>query len=305
MATILVVDDSAVDRKLVGGLLGKDASIKVDFAVNGLEALASMEAGIPDLVLTDLIMPEMDGLSLVSAVRKRFHLVPVILMTSKGSEELAVQALATGAASYVPKRILAQRLLDTVHNVLAVSWRRRSHIRLMSSMTQSESAFVLENDPGLIGPLVTYIQEDCTHIGLCDATEQTRLGVALEEALTNALYHGNLQIGSELREQDEKAYWALVKQRGQEPPYCDRRIHITARMSRDRGVFAIRDEGPGFDPSALPDPTDPANLEKVSGRGVFLMRTFMDEVNFNETGNCVTLVKLRDLSVRPPGSEEY
>jgi CheY-like chemotaxis protein len=305
MTTILVVDDSAVDRKLAGGLLGKDASIKVDFAVNGLEALAKMETEIPDLVVTDLIMPQMDGLSLVSAVRQRFHLVPVILMTSKGSEELAVQALDAGASSYVPKRILAQRLLDTVHNVLAVSWRRRSHIRLMGSMTQSESTFLLENDPGLIGPLVTYVQEDCTYIGLCDATEQTRLGVALEEALTNALYHGNLQIGSELREQDEKAYWALVKQRGQEPPYRDRRIHVTTRMSRDRGMFAIRDEGPGFDPSALPDPTDPANLDKVSGRGVLLMRAFMDEVNYNEIGNCVTLVKLRDLATRPPSNEEY
>jgi len=305
MTTILVVDDSAVDRNLVVGLLGKDASFKVDFAANGLDALAKMEMEIPELVVTDLIMPEMDGLSLVSAVRQRFHLVPVILMTSKGSEELAVQALDAGAASYVPKRILAQRLLDTVHNVLAVSWRRQGHIRLMGSMTQSESTFVLENDPGLIGPLVSYVQEDCTHIGLCGAAERTRLGVALEEALTNALYHGNLEIGSELREHDEKAYWTLAKQRGQEPPYRDRRIHITARMSRDRGVFDIRDEGRGFDPSALPDPTDPANLEKVSGRGVLLMRTFMDEVNYNEAGNCVTLVKLRDLSARPPGSEEY
>ena len=94
MTTILVVHDSAVDRKLVGGLLGKDASLKVDFAANGLEALAKMEAEIVDLVVTDLIMPQMDGLSLVSAVGQRFHLVPVILMTSKGSEELAVQALA-------------------------------------------------------------------------------------------------------------------------------------------------------------------------------------------------------------------
>jgi CheY-like chemotaxis protein len=305
MTTILVVDDSAVDRNLVVGLLGKDPSFKVDCAINGRDALAKMEMEIPDLVVTDLIMPEMDGLSLVSAVRQRFRLVPVILMTSKGSEELAVQALDAGAASYVPKRILAQRLLDTVHNVLAVSWRRQGHIRLMGSMTESESTFVLENDPNLIGPLVTYVQEDCTHIGLCGATERTRLGVALEEALTNALYHGNLEIGSELREHDEKAYWALAKQRVQEEPYRDRRIHVTARMSRDRGVFDIRDEGPGFDPSSLPDPTDPANLEKVSGRGVLLMRAFMDDVRFNEVGNCVTLVKLRDFSHPASGGDTY
>ena len=53
----------------------------------------------------------------------------------------------------------------------------------------------------------------------------------------------------------------------------------------------IRDEGPGFDPDGLPDPTDPENLTKASGRGVLLIRTFMDEVRFNDTGNEITMIK--------------
>ncbi len=55
----------------------------------------------------------------------------------------------------------------------------------------------------------------------------------------------------------------------------------------------IRDEGSGFDRSELPDPTDPENLLKSSGRGVMLMQTFMDEVIFNDRGNEVTLIKRR------------
>ena len=62
----------------------------------------------------------------------------------------------------------------------------------------------------------------------------------------------------------------------------------------EKAVFTIRDEGPGFNPSTLPDPTDAANLEKPGGRGVVLMRTFADEISYNETGNEVTLVKYRD-----------
>ena len=54
------------------------------------------------------------------------------------------------------------------------------------------------------------------------------------------------------------------------------------------------DDGPGFDVSTLPDPTDPANLERPSGRGVLFMRTFMDDVRYNPTGNCVTLLKRRE-----------
>jgi len=58
-------------------------------------------------------------------------------------------------------------------------------------------------------------------------------------------------------------------------------------------TFIVRDEGPGFDPSALPDPTDPENLLKPCGRGVMLIRTFMDQVNFSAKGNEITMVKRR------------
>ena len=66
---------------------------------------------------------------------------------------------------------------------------------------------------------------------------------------------------------------------------------MKAKLCREEAVFVVQDEGPGFDPSSLPDPTEPANLERVSGRGVLLMRTFMDEVSYNQVGNEVTLVK--------------
>ena len=54
---------------------------------------------------------------------------------------------------------------------------------------------------------------------------------------------------------------------------------------------SVHDEGPGFDPTSLPDPTDPANLARVSGRGLLLIQTFMDKVEFNEQGNRITLFK--------------
>ena len=56
----------------------------------------------------------------------------------------------------------------------------------------------------------------------------------------------------------------LVERRSK-PPYVDRRVHVSARLSRSEAVFTIQDEGPGFDPGVLPDPTDPANIAKISG----------------------------------------
>jgi anti-sigma regulatory factor (Ser/Thr protein kinase) len=139
--------------------------------------------------------------------------------------------------------------------------------------------------------MISYLQEGVSQLGLCDEADCTRIGVALAEALANAMYHGNLAIDPCLRIQDEDAYWKMISQRTVLEPYCDRRIFVNVAMSRSEALFVVRDQGRGFDPLALPDPTDPANLEKCSGRGILLMRAFMDSVIYNSVGNCVTLVK--------------
>src|SRR5437588_11976782 len=116
MPIILVVDDSPVDRLLTGRLLSREKELDwvIEYAENGREALAFMKDLVPHVVVTDLMMPDMDGLELVAAVRAEHPEVPVILMTGQGSETLALEALERGAASYVPKGQLADKLLDTV-----------------------------------------------------------------------------------------------------------------------------------------------------------------------------------------------
>jgi CheY-like chemotaxis protein len=293
MNRVLVVDDSAVDREVVGRLLQEDASLVLDYAVDGVDALSKMEAALPDLVVTDLVMPEMDGLALTEVIAQKCPLVPVVLITGQGNEEIAVQALQRGAASYVPKRRLADKLLDTVRDVLRLSFHKRRQNQLMGCMMRHECRFVLENDPSLIEPLISHLQDEAAQLGLCDVVESTRLGVALEEALKNALYQGNLEVSRELREKDKQAYDALVDQRREQAPYRDRRIHVESKLSPEGSTFEVRDEGPGFDRSILPDLADAASLGKTSARGVLLMRALMDEVIYNEAGNAVTLVKRR------------
>jgi len=304
MTTILVVDDSAMDRRLVGGILEKNPDWTVIYADNGRAALAAVESHIPDLVLTDMQMPEMNGLELVTAVKEEYPLIPVVLMTAQGSEEIAVQALKHGAASYVPKRRLGQELREMVERVLGAADVDRSESRLMHRVTLQETKFELETDSTLVPSVVNYIQQAMTRMRFCDETDCLRVGVALEEALLNSYYHGNLEISSDLREADHNAYYQLSKKRSYEPPYCNRKIYVESFLTPDECRFVIRDEGPGFDPNSLPDATDPANLERPCGRGLLLIRTFMDEVQFNERGNEVTLIKRRRSPASAPDETE-
>src|SRR5688500_12926521 len=102
MTTILVVDDCLTDRRRAGGLLSR-AGFDITYAANGIEAVERISEQRPDAVVTDLQMPGMDGLALVTAVARDQPFVPLVVVTSQGSEAAAVQALQAGAASYVPK----------------------------------------------------------------------------------------------------------------------------------------------------------------------------------------------------------
>ena len=136
MSTILVVDDSAMDRRVAGGLLEKEPDCQVFYAEDGYQALKSVDENLPDVVVTDMVMPHLDGLQLVEAMKRDFPLIPVIIMTAVGTEETAVQALKRGAASYVTKRRLAQDLIETVRMVLRAADDERNVSRLLVHRTQ-------------------------------------------------------------------------------------------------------------------------------------------------------------------------
>lgn len=297
--TILIVDDSPTDRLLAGTVLEQQLGCRVLYAASGQEALDLLQQHTLSAVLTDLLMPGIDGLQLVETIRRQSPHLPIVLMTGQGSEEMAIRALVRGAASYVPKRNLETDLADTLEQVLAMARKHRQMQRLQECVTRLEYHFALENDRTLVPVLVGFLQEHISNLRLCDESGRLRVGVALEEALLNAMIHGNLEVGSELRQQGDEPYYAAIARRSRELPYRERRVLVHSILSRTEAVFIIHDEGPGFHPRQLPDPTDPANLDKISGRGLLLIHTFMDEVRYNERGNQITLIKRRSSGGNP------
>ena len=292
MKRVLVVEDSKTQAMQIQLLLD-DASFEVEVAADGVEAMAALRRAEPDIVLTDLEMPKMNGLQLVEAIRKDFPQVPVVLMTAHGSEEIAALALSKGAASYIPKAYLAADVVPTLERILALTEAQRQNVQALACLAKSEFHFVLPNDPSLIAPIVGYLDGILSVLKMCDATQRMRVGVALQEACLNAIYHGNLEVDSSLRQEDEVNYHSLVNAPAQ-PPYQNRHVFFDVHLSHDEVTYTIRDEGPGFNPATLPDPNAPENLEKVGGRGMLLIRTFMDRVSHNPTGNVITMKKCRE-----------
>ena len=292
-APILVVDDSTVSQRLAGRLIQNATGRDIVFASDGYQAMARIKELEPVLVLTDLQMPGMDGIELVQAIRSNHPRTPVILMTAYGSEEAAMKALKAGAANYVPKKSLVTELGDTIQRTLAILAGDRRRQRILSYQTSHTRKFEIENDTDLLAPLIDVIREDFDSFAIGDETVRIRVAVALQESLSNAVYHGNLEVSSDLRQEDERIFYSLAEQRRATDPYRSRRVHVESKIDEEEARIVIRDEGPGFDVAKLDKPFDPEDLMKVGGRGMILIRTFLDESYHNATGNEITLVKKR------------
>src|SRR5436190_55213 len=151
MTTILVVDDSKVDQRLVGGLLEKNERLTIAYADNGAEALERMTRVLPDLIVTDLQMPEMDGLELVTYTRERFPGVPVVVAL----EEALINALYHGNLELTSEELaefrsrLLESDLDPVEERRALEPYASRHIHVEGKINDREARIVIRDEgPG-------------------------------------------------------------------------------------------------------------------------------------------------------------
>lgn len=133
-----------------------------------------------------------------------------------------------------------------------------------------------ERLPSRLGAEEAFMRRLLAELGRTGWTEREIFGVRLsvEEALVNAIKHGNRL-------------------------HPEKQVGVACRVARHKVWIEITDQGAGFDPDALPDPTAPENLECPNGRGVLLMRNFMSRVEYNPTGNRVVMEKTKDPAPLP------
>ncbi|WP_182866908.1 response regulator [Rhodopirellula sp. JC639] len=296
MTEILIVDDSPVDRFFTRDLLADQPGFRIAFAEDGCQALEAMRRSTPDLVITDLVMPEMDGLALVRASRREFPEVPVVLMTAYGNESLAVDALYEGAASYVPKAKRVERLRETVYRVLARAHANRNRNKTTKFYGKVEATFYLDNDPDKVPALLDYVQQIIGGLELSDETEHIRVGVALEEALLHSIWHGNLELTSDELDRCRAAGWdrfkELISKRRSQAAYCDRQIVLKVHVTNSTARFVICDGGSGNQPPSARGFSRKDCFGTGDGFGFALMSMLMDNVRYNDAGNELTLIKV-------------
>lgn len=296
MPNILLVEDSATQAMQMKILL-ESAAHHVECCDDGTQALESLASGKNEIVVTDMELPVMNGLELIRNMQANFPHIPAVLVTGRGSEKLAAEALRTGATAYVPKALLNEMLLGTIEDVLGVLRTDQSYAKLIDCTVENRLVFELPNDPRLATDAVNLTMQMIAGMKLLSGGENYRVGTAMQHAIFNAIFRGNLELTfaqwqqKSVEENVDEAHIPIVAERMQSAPYANRKIHFDARLLRDVIRVVIRDEGRGFDTARYMDENDTHALAGKHGRGLLLIRNFMDKVSFNGPGNEITLIK--------------
>lgn len=293
MASILVVVADDEQRRHINESLRRNNDWEVIPATTGAEGQAKFQQNAIDLVVIDLASIGLPGTELFEWIRDDRGHVPVILLTAdETDEQTKVQALVMGAASYVPQSYVARDLRVTVERILGLTGCRRRHARLTESLVTTQADYRVENnDLKMIPVLIGHLIDTAEEFGVVTPKGRMQLAVALEEAITNGIVHGNLEVPSQLKDEDHDAFYRLIAQRQRDKCCSERRLFVRGDFEQGFSRFTITDEGEGFDPAAIQDPTSPDQIDRPHGRGLFLIRAFMDEVSFNEAGNEIRLTK--------------
>jgi serine/threonine-protein kinase RsbW len=257
---ILIVDNNDELRTSLEEVLG---GLGHDVVVTGKrnEALARNDLDGFDLIISDLSEDlELMAESITELHRK--HLL--VSISPNGTQPDVVKAFKMGAANYLRLPYNRDELREIVEQTLSHKLRCGDEPSLISHLLE-KIEFELPSDLSLMNGVLQYLLERVAKLGLIKP-ERSNLFVALDEAFVNAVKHGNKNDPRKL-------------------------VRITAELSPKEACFTVEDEGEGFNVKDIPDPCDPTNLFKSSGRGVLLMYNIMDEVEYNAQGNRVKMVK--------------
>ena len=285
---LLIIDPCPdTQARIAEQLQGRGFSIVA--ASDPTTALTMIDMAAPNIVITDLFLPEATGLTLLKELKARHELCSVIVMAKDAPESMIVQALRIGAADYLHKPVTEEELahaLQRARNLLP------GDLADIPGLCRSEYRLTVDSDPAHIPGVVSWLIK--TTASTLPPIRRLHLRGALQELLFNAVEHGNLEIQYQEKQKAllEGRFEQVLAHRLAQARLRDRRVimHVLHDKDANSLVYRIIDEGKGFRwRSLLARAHEACKSEDANGRGIFLARSFFPCLAYNEPGNEVTI----------------
>ena len=289
---LLIADDTAEVLNFLQDFFVK-AGHSVFCARDGEEALKILQNEEIDGIFCALTMPKLGGLELLKEVQSANSRRPLVILCPPNDSENALNALQLGACDYLLKAINPLELQRTLDRVVSLQEGFHFSAYAMDHLLQETRTLEIGNDFTGLNRIIAFMTQDLPSYGILNQEQLFRMNMLLKEAIENAIFHGNLELRSEMRRENPELFYKTAAQKRDIDPYKDRKLILQYDISRNSAKYVVRDEGKGFVHSDLLDPADPDNLLRIEGRGLIMIMNFMDEVFWNDRGNEVTMVRYR------------
>ena len=289
---LLIADDTAEVLNFLQDFFVK-AGHSVFCARDGEEALKILQNEEIDGIFCALTMPKLGGLELLKEVQSANSRRPLVILCPPNDSENALNALQLGACDYLLKAINPLELQRTLDRVVSLQEGFHFSAYAMDHLLQETRTLEIGNDFMGLNRIIAFMTQDLPSYGILNQEQLFRMNMLLKEAIENAIFHGNLELRSEMRRENPELFYKTAAQKRDIDPYKDRKLILQYDISRNSAKYVVRDEGKGFVHADLLDPADPDNLLRIEGRGLIMIMNFMDEVFWNDRGNEVTMVRYR------------
>jgi len=290
MTSILIIDDEPPVRDVLRLMLSENG-YRVYEAESGKKGIELFRLHNPDIVLTDVHMPDGSGLEVTKSIKTMWHDADVVIMTGFGSEEVVIEALRSGASNYIKKPIEVKELLNILESIIFKRENRKRFEVLKEIIVAETKQLVVGNDMSRVWGAINQIFFNISSSIEENLIEGIKLG--LYEILINAIEHGNLGITYEEKEDalNSNSYETLVASRLKTADGEGKKIDIRSSYENDTISIEVRDEGKGFDFRKVTASLESEAIFSAHGRGILLASLYYDSVEYIEPGNRVILKK--------------
>ena len=267
---VLIVEDDAPSRGFMKDTV-ESQGFETHVAENGLTGLEAFKKINPHLVLSDIQMPEMDGLQLLEEIRKLSPSVIVVMATAFGCEEYAMKAMELKANNYLKKPVRHAELLPLLKKYASLINAKADSEKKPEIKKKTSFTIKLNSDVEKVPDMVDWLVK--TAGNMLDDSGKLDAKIGLVELLTNAIEHGNL--GSTEGEKPANNFML-----------SSRKVSIEYKSSDSYCEWLITDEGDGFDWQSYLErlAIDPLGME---GKGLLCSQFHFSELEFNPSGNSV------------------
>ncbi|MDH5719548.1 MAG: response regulator [Spirochaetia bacterium] len=289
---VLLVDPNIALYEIISELLSE--KMHVNYAPSAKEALILNKKENFDLLISEIELPDEDALDFIKIIKENSPNIMVVVTTEKATVEKAVSAVRLGTLDFIQKPFTIEELAVLIDRFFALTSNKQSDYDLLANLLEEKRMFILPTKLDMVNTFVNEIIDVVKRLSNMDKKTTLGMRLAIYEMIFNAMEHGNLGITYEEKKElleTQPNYLEYLKKRALEPQYKDKKVIFTYIYEKNKISFIIEDEGTGFDVSTIPSLKEELN-DGLHGRGIFLSKVNMTNIEYNEKGNKVTITKI-------------